>query len=166
MNNPNYTSVDFSTDTPANFLFAVKSHFSECSLTCAITAVSTDIQIQKGLSCVNLVSPVKSSGDQLLQNTVSSTNIMAFKTKCLLSKWADLSNTIFPYFPIKYIIFSMYIHLFTFTFMHLADAFSQSDFYSGYTCFFLYVCSLGIEPTTFALLTQCSNHWATGTHIY
>ncbi len=23
--------------------------------------------------------------------------------------------------------------------------------------------SLGIEPTTFALLTQCSNHWATGT---
>ncbi len=26
-----------------------------------------------------------------------------------------------------------------------------------------YMCSLGIEPTTFALLTQCSNHWATGT---
>ncbi len=26
-----------------------------------------------------------------------------------------------------------------------------------------YVCTLGIEPTTFALLTQCSNHWATGT---
>ncbi len=30
--------------------------------------------------------------------------------------------------------------------------------------FFQYVCSLEIEPTTFALLTQCSNHWATGTH--
>ncbi len=27
-----------------------------------------------------------------------------------------------------------------------------------------HVCSLGIEPTTFALLTQCSNHWTTGTH--
>ncbi len=26
-----------------------------------------------------------------------------------------------------------------------------------------YVCSLGIKPTTFALLTQCSNRWATGT---
>ncbi len=25
------------------------------------------------------------------------------------------------------------------------------------------MCSLGIEPTTFALLTQSSNHWATGT---
>ncbi len=25
------------------------------------------------------------------------------------------------------------------------------------------MCSLGIEPTTFALLTQCSNHWATST---
>ncbi len=44
--------------------------------------------------------------------------------------------------------------------MHLADAFIQSDLqYSGYTLFVsMYVCSLGIEPTTFALLTQCSNH--------
>ncbi len=35
--------------------------------------------------------------------------------------------------------------------------------HSGYTYFCQYMCSLGIEPTTFALLTQCSNHWATGT---
>ncbi len=35
--------------------------------------------------------------------------------------------------------------------------------HSGYTFFGQYMCSLGIEPTTFALLTQCSNHWATGT---
>ncbi len=48
--------------------------------------------------------------------------------------------------------------------MHLADAFIQSDLvHSGYTFFCEYVCSLGIEPTTFALLTQYSNHWATGT---
>ncbi len=26
------------------------------------------------------------------------------------------------------------------------------------------MCSLGIEPTTFALLAQCSNHWATQEH--
>ncbi len=38
--------------------------------------------------------------------------------------------------------------------MHLADAFIQSDLHSGYT--FVSVCCLGIEPTTFALLTQCS----------
>ncbi len=52
-----------------------------------------------------------------------------------------------------------------FTFMHLADALIQSNLqaYSGYTFFCQYVCSLGIEPTTFALLMQCSNHWATGT---
>ncbi len=55
---------------------------------------------------------------------------------------------------------------FTFTFMHLADAFIQSAFYSGYTFFCQYMCSLGIEPTTFALLTQCSNHWATGTEPF
>ncbi len=41
--------------------------------------------------------------------------------------------------------------------MHLADAFIQSDLqvHSGYT-FIVSMCSLGIEPTTFALLTQCS----------
>ncbi len=40
--------------------------------------------------------------------------------------------------------------------MHLADAFIQSDLvHSGYTCI-VSMCSLGIEPTTFALLTQCS----------
>ncbi len=37
--------------------------------------------------------------------------------------------------------------------------------HSGYTFFCQYVCSLGIEPTTFTMLTQCSNHWATGTHL-
>ncbi len=40
--------------------------------------------------------------------------------------------------------------------MHLADSFIQSDLqYKGYT-FFVSMCSLGIEPTTFALLTQSS----------
>ncbi len=37
--------------------------------------------------------------------------------------------------------------------------------HSGYMFFCQYMCSLGIEPTTFALLTQCSNHWATGINI-
>ncbi len=41
--------------------------------------------------------------------------------------------------------------------MHLADAFIQSDLqYIQVMHFCQYVCSLGIEPTTFALLTQCS----------
>ncbi len=35
--------------------------------------------------------------------------------------------------------------------------------HSCYTYFCQYMCSLGIEPTTFVLLVQCSNHWATGT---
>jgi len=42
---------------------------------------------------------------------------------------------------------------FTFTFMHLADAFIQSDLqYFQVIHFFVSMCSLGIEPTTFALL--------------
>ncbi len=42
--------------------------------------------------------------------------------------------------------------------MHLADAFIQSELqYIQVIHFFCqYVCFLGIEPTTFALLTQCS----------
>ncbi len=41
--------------------------------------------------------------------------------------------------------------------MHLADAFIQSDLqYIQAIHYFISMCSLGIEPTTFALLTQCS----------
>ncbi len=46
--------------------------------------------------------------------------------------------------------------------LHLADAFIQSDLqciqaiYIYILFFYQYVCSLGIEPTTFCLLTQCS----------
>ncbi len=42
--------------------------------------------------------------------------------------------------------------------MHLADTFIQSDLqYIQVIHFFCqYVCSLGIEPTTFVPLTQCS----------
>ncbi len=41
--------------------------------------------------------------------------------------------------------------------LHLVDAFIQSDLleYRLYI-YCQYVCSLGIEPTTFVLLTQCS----------
>ncbi len=47
--------------------------------------------------------------------------------------------------------------LLTFTFMHLADAFIQSDLQCIQVIHFLSVCVLlGIEPITFALLTQCS----------
>ncbi len=41
--------------------------------------------------------------------------------------------------------------------MHLADAFIQSDLaIQAIYLYCQYVCSLGIKPTTFALLTQCS----------
>ncbi len=46
--------------------------------------------------------------------------------------------------------------LLDFTFMHLADAFIQSDLQGIQVIHLLYVCSLGIEPMTFELLTQCS----------
>ncbi len=50
---------------------------------------------------------------------------------------------------------SIYI---TFIFMHLADAFIQSDLQCIQVIIFFcqYMSSLGIEPTTFALLAQCS----------
>ncbi len=45
--------------------------------------------------------------------------------------------------------------------MHLADAFIQSDLqlHSGYTFFFnQYLCSLGIEPTTFCAANAMLYH--------
>ncbi len=42
--------------------------------------------------------------------------------------------------------------------MHLADAFIQKTTYIAFSLYIFgqYVCSLGIVPTTFALLMQCS----------
>ncbi len=56
---------------------------------------------------------------------------------------------------------------FIFTFMHLADAFIQSDLQSilAIHLFYQYVCSLGIEPTTCCAADAMLYHWATGTHI-
>ncbi len=51
----------------------------------------------------------------------------------------------------------MYIYI-----MHLADAFIQSNLHSNYTVICQYVCSLGIEPTTFCAANALLYHWATG----
>ncbi len=42
-------------------------------------------------------------------------------------------------------------------FMHLADAFIQRDF-TGYTFFYQYVCSLGIEPIIFCVANAMLYH--------
>ncbi len=60
---------------------------------------------------------------------------------------------------------------FTFTFMHLADAFIQSDLHCiqvTVSTFYQLLLSLGIEPMILALLTPCSTSWATGklSHSY
>ncbi len=52
--------------------------------------------------------------------------------------------------------------------MHLADAFIQSDLQCIqsihlFVFFYQYVCSLGIEPTTFCASNAMLYHWATGT---
>ncbi len=47
--------------------------------------------------------------------------------------------------------------------MHLADAFIQSDLqYIQAIHLFQYVCSLGIEPTSFCAANAMLYHWATG----
>ncbi len=55
---------------------------------------------------------------------------------------------------------------FTFTFMHLADTFIQSDLHCIQVTVFLHfyqlLLSLGIEPMILALLVPCSTIWATG----
>ncbi len=53
-------------------------------------------------------------------------------------------------------------------YLHLSDAFIQSNLqlHSGYTFFFQYMCSLGIEPTTLCAADAMLYHWATQEHIY
>ncbi len=48
--------------------------------------------------------------------------------------------------------------------MHLADALIQSDLFRLYILY-QYVCSLGIEPTTFCTANAMLHHWATETQI-
>ncbi len=55
----------------------------------------------------------------------------------------------------------------TFTFMHLADAFIQSDLHCIQVTVYFFtfdqlLLSLGIEPMILALLAPCSTIWATG----
>ncbi len=53
-----------------------------------------------------------------------------------------------------------------FTVMHLAEAFIQRDLQCIQVIhFYQYVCSLGIEPTTFCAAIAMLYHWATGTPI-
>ncbi len=53
----------------------------------------------------------------------------------------------------------MLVTYITFTFMHLADAFIQSDLQCIQAIhFFQYVCSLGIEPTTFCAANAMLYH--------
>ncbi len=50
--------------------------------------------------------------------------------------------------------------------MHLADAFIQSDLQCIQVIHFhQYVCSLGIEPTTFCAADAMLYHWATQEHL-
>ncbi len=62
----------------------------------------------------------------------------------------------------------LHLHLY-FTFMHLADAFIQSDLQCIQAIhiflFYQYVCSLGIEPMTFCAANAMLYHWATGTSV-
>ncbi len=55
---------------------------------------------------------------------------------------------------------------FPFTFVHLADAFIQSDLQCIHVIHFhQYVCSLGIEPTTFGTAEAMLYHWAIQEHL-
>ncbi len=49
----------------------------------------------------------------------------------------------------------MVVYIYIYAFRHI-DAFIQSDLQCIQVTYCQYVCSLGIEPTNFALLTQCA----------
>ncbi len=65
--------------------------------------------------------------------------------------------------------FIIFIVFYYFTFMHLADAFIQSDLHCIQVTvlhFYQLLLSLGIEPMILALLVPCSTIWATGKPVF
>ncbi len=84
------------------------------------------------------------------------------KFKGLTNYWTG--KTILNLWPFQY----RPLTTFTFTFMHLADAFIQSDLHCiqvTVSTFYQLLLSLGIEPMILALLAPCSTSWATGKPI-
>ncbi len=78
-----------------------------------------------------------------------------------------LNIYLIKYLHRKYIgiYYGFFMKIFTFTFMHLADAFIQSDLHCiqvTVSTFYQLLLSLGIEPMILALLAPCSTSWATG----
>ncbi len=55
--------------------------------------------------------------------------------------------------PIALRLVRLYLHFYAFSRRFYPK---RLTVHSGYTYFGQYMCSLGIKPTTFALLTQCS----------
>ncbi len=86
-----------------------------------------------------------------------------YNKKCCLSTWDHVTLKTGLMVVIRGINNILLFYCITFTFIHLADAYPKRLTFQAIHLYCQYVCSLGIEPTTFALLTQCSNHWATGT---
>ncbi len=78
----------------------------------------------------------------------------------LLCWWCFLNLLGIFYLNVFFHLQCIYIYIYAFSRRFYPK---RLTVHSGYTFFCQYVCSLGIEPTTFALLMQCSNHWATGT---
>ncbi len=88
-------------------------------------------------------------------------------SKCLESGDWNKQETLWVNVIISQIILHCIVEFMqAFTFMHLADAFIQSDLQCIQVKHFLfgqYMCSLGIEPTTFFAANAMLYHWATGT---
>ncbi len=83
-------------------------------------------------------------------------NMLTRKVLGILSLWLN-------YILGDNIAIIAYLHL---HYMHLADAFIQSDLQCIMVIHFCqYMCSLGIEPTTFCAANAMLYHWATGTFM-
>ncbi len=124
-----------------------RAHQDPCSLM---------FKVNKGLK-VTLRNRVRVCGESILKCLCFAIFLLYFSQKfCIdlgiISKW-----------PALFLIIPLFT--FTFTFMHLADAFIQSDLHCiqvTVATFYQLLLSLGIEPMILALLTPCSTSWATG----
>ncbi len=83
--------------------------------------------------------------------------------------WAMLVSTLYQNSLVAIVVDKAHVAyiLHFYIFMHLADAFIQSDLHCiqvTVSTFDQLLLSLGFEPMILALLTPCSTSWATGKH--
>ncbi len=137
------------------------------------TAPLRSVPIWSGVSQLDVTPSLSKSTGRKSQMNIRSIQVRSYAYVCSICTFpakimGDVMNSSASgSFGFSYIFTKegRWMYILHFTFMHLADAFIQSDLHCiqvTVSTFYQLLLSLGIEPMILALLAPCSTSWATG----